>query len=111
MLVSIVAIVTLDPLGDAVAGVFYDVTARPAVVSCHISAAPEPPWASEQVVCSSPFYPKLLRTEGLRACQQHGKRSGAVLVEFALVLTLLLLLVFGMMQFGILLNAKITRRI
>ena len=35
------------------------------------------------------------------------KESGAVLVEFALVLTLLLLLVIGMLQFGILLNAKI----
>lgn len=33
--------------------------------------------------------------------------DGAVLVEFALVLPLLLLLVIGMLQFGIVLNAKI----
>jgi Flp pilus assembly protein TadG len=36
------------------------------------------------------------------------KEDGAVLVEFALVVPLLLLLVIGMMQFGILLNAKIS---
>lgn len=36
------------------------------------------------------------------------KEDGAVLVEFALVVPLLLLLVLGMLQFGILLNAKIT---
>lgn len=35
------------------------------------------------------------------------KEDGAVLVEFALVLPLLLLVVIGLMQFGILLNAKI----
>jgi hypothetical protein len=36
------------------------------------------------------------------------REDGAVLVEFALVIPLLLLVVIGMMQFGILLNAKIS---
>ncbi len=35
------------------------------------------------------------------------REDGAVLVEFALVLPLLLLLVLGIMQFGVLFNAKI----
>jgi Flp pilus assembly protein TadG len=35
------------------------------------------------------------------------KEDGVVMVEFALVLSLLLLLAFGMLDFGILLNAKI----
>ena len=35
------------------------------------------------------------------------REDGAVLVEFALVLPVLLLVVIGLMQFGILLNAKI----
>lgn len=44
----------------------------------------------------------------MRARRRRGRDSGAAAVEFALVLPLLLLILFGIIDFGRMLNAQIT---